>query len=147
MEESKKKPIMIGVIIACLTLTAIIIIGRRSGGGGGIDDIPEGEMIWVKCNNPNCKAEYQMGLKAYFKYMENANPMAPTLPLICKECGEPSAYRAEKCENPDCGIVFIQGSSGPGDHADRCPKCGRSKTEESRKRRKAEMEAAREAGQ
>jgi len=142
MEESKKKPIMIGVIVACLALTAIIIIGRRSG-GGGVDDIPEGEMIWVKCNNPNCKAEYQMGLKAYFKYMEeHANPMAPTAPpLICKECGEPSAYRAEKCGNPDCGIVFIQGSSGPGDFADRCPKCGRSETEEIRKARKREMTA------
>jgi len=145
MEESKKKPIMIGVIIACLALTAIIIIGRRSGGGGGIDDIPEGEMIWVKCNNPNCKAEYQMSKKAYFKYIkEHADPMASTTPpLICKECGELSAYRAEKCGNPDCGIVFIQGSSGPGEPADRCPKCGFSATEESRKRRKA----AREAGQ
>ncbi len=143
MEESKKKPIMIGVIIACLALTAIVIIGRRSGGGGGIDSIAEGEMIWAKCNNPNCKVEYQMGLKAYFKYMkEHANPVAPTAPpLICKECGEPSAYRAEKCENPDCGIVFIQGSSGPGDFVDRCPKCKQSATEESRKRRKAAMEA------
>jgi len=143
MEESKKKPVMIGVIIACLALTAIVIIGRRSGGSGGIDGIPEGEMIWAKCNNPACKAEYQMGLKAYFKYMEeHANPMAPTAPpLICKECSEPSAYRAEKCENPDCGIVFIQGSSGPGDFADRCPQCKQSATEESRKRRKAEREA------
>ncbi len=143
MEESKKKPIMIGVIIACLALTAVIIIGRRSGGGSGVDGIAAGEMTWVKCNNPSCKAEYQMGLKAYFKYMEeHANPMAPTAPpLICKECSEPSAYRAEKCENPDCGIVFIQGSSGPGDFADRCPKCKQSATEESRKRRKAAMEA------
>lgn len=143
MEESRKKPIMVGVIIACLVLAAIIIIGRRSGGSGGIDSVSNEEMIWVKCNNPSCKAEYQMGLKAYHKYMlEHANPMAPTAPpLICKECGEPSAYRAEKCENPDCGIVFIQGSSGPGDFADRCPKCKQSATEESRKRRKAEMEA------
>ena len=143
MEESKKKPIMIGVIIVCIAVAGIITYSRHSGSGGGVDGIPEGEMIWVKCNNPNCKVEYQMGLKAYFKYMEeHANPMAPTAPpLICKECGEPSAYRAEKCENPDCGIVFIQGSSGPGDFADRCPKCGQSATEESRKRRKAAMEA------
>jgi hypothetical protein len=148
MEESKKKPIMIGVIIACIAVAGIITYSRRSGGGGGIDSISDEEMTWVKCNNPNCKAEYQMGLKAYFKYMdEHGNPVAPTTPpLICKECGEPSAYRAEKCENPDCGIVFIQGISGPGEPADRCPKCKQSAMEESRKRRKAEMEAAREAG-
>ncbi len=143
MEESKKKPIMIGVIIVCIAVAGIITYSRYSGSGGGVDGIPEGEMIWVKCNNPNCKAEYQMSARAYHKYMlENANPMAPTAPpLICKECGEPSAYRAEKCENPDCGIVFIQGSSGPGDFADRCPKCGQSATEKSRNRRKAAMEA------
>ncbi len=143
MEESKKKPIMVGVIIACLVLAAIIVIGRRSGGGGGIDSISDEEMIWVKCNNPVCKAEYQMGLKAYHEYMlEHANPMAPTTPpLICKKCGESSAYRAEKCENPDCGIVFIEGSSGPETFADRCPKCKQSATEESRRRRKAAMEA------
>lgn len=136
------------VIVVCFVGAGAIAYKYifTSGGSGGIDDIPEGKMIWVKCNNPKCKAEYQMGEKAYFKYIaEHANPMAPTAPpLICKECGEPSAFRAEKCEN--CGIVFIQGSAGPGDFADRCPKCGHSKTEDSRNRRKAEMEAAREAG-
>ena len=143
MEESKKKPIMIGVIIVCLALIAIIIIGRRSGGGGGVDSISDEEMIWVKCGNNSCGAEYETGKKAYFKYInEHGNPMAPTAPaLVCEKCGEPSVYRAEKCENPDCGIVFIQGSSGPGDFADRCPKCKQSATEESRKRRRAAREA------
>jgi len=133
------------VIVVCFVGAGAIAYKYifTSGSGGGIDDIPEGNMIWAKCNNPNCKAEYQMGLKAYFKYIEeHVDPMAPTAPpLICKECGEPSVYRAEKCENPDCGIVFIQGSSGPGDFADRCPKCKQSATEESRKRRKAAREA------
>jgi hypothetical protein len=133
------------VIVVCFVGASVLAYKYifTSGSGGGIDDIPEGRMTWVKCNNPNCKAEYQMGLKAYHKYMEEhaTNPMAPAPPLICKECGKPSVYRAEKCENPDCGIVFIEGSSGPGDHADRCPKCKQSATEESRKRRKAEREA------
>ena len=139
------------VIVVCFVGAGVIAYKYifTSGSGGGIDDIPEGSMIWAKCNNPNCKAEYQTGEKAYHKYIrEHGNPMAPSAPpLICKECGEPSVYRAEKCENPDCGIVFIKGSSGQGDHADRCPKCKQSATEESRKRRKAEMEAARQAGQ
>ncbi len=139
------------VIVVCFVVSGVLAYKYifTSGSGGGIDGIAEGETTWAKCNNPDCTAEYQMGLKAYFKYMEdNANPMAPTAPpLICTKCSEKSAYRAEKCENPDCGIVFIQGSSGPGDFSDRCPKCKQSATEESRKRRKAEMEAEREAGQ
>ncbi len=136
MEEGKKKPIMIGVIVACLVLAALVTFSRRGGGGGGIEDISEEEMIWVKCNNPNCKTEYEMGKKAYFEYIqEHMDPMAMVAPpVVCKSCGEGSVYRAEKCQGPDCGIVFFRGSV-PNDFADRCPECGRSETEEIRKRR------------
>lgn len=144
MEESKKKPIMVGVIVVCLGVAAIITWSRYTGGGGGIDDIPEGNMIWAKCNNPNCKAEYQTSERAYQKYMlEHAQPMAPNAPptpMVCEKCGEQSAYRAGKCGNPDCGVVFFW-NSVPNDHADRCPECGRSETEESRKARLRERAA------
>jgi len=146
MEESKKKPIMIGVIVVCLAVAGIITYSRYSGGGGGIESISEKEMIWVKCRNPSCVAEYQMSKKAYHKYIKehpNPNPMMPIAPpLICEKCGEPSIFEAIKCANPDCGIVFFKGSV-PADHADRCPKCKQSATEESREKRKA----AREAGE
>ena len=147
MEESKKKPIMIGVIVVCLAVAVIITYSRYSGGGGGIDSISEKEMIWVKCRNPSCEAEYQNSKKAYYKYImdnPNPNPMIPTAPpLICKECGEPSVFEAVKCANPDCGVVFFSGISGPTDHADRCPKCGQSKIEESRRARLKERAAGR----
>ena len=138
MEESRKKPIMIGVIVACLGLAALITFSRRAGSGGGIEDISPEEMIWVKCNNPDCKAEYEMGKQDYFKYVqEHIDPMAMVAPpVVCKTCGKASCYRAEKCQNPDCGKVFFRGSV-PNDFADRCPECGRSETEESRKRRAA----------
>jgi len=138
MEESKKKPIMIGVIVVCLAVAGIITWSRHGGGGGGVDSISDEEMIWVKCNNPACKAEYQTSKKGYLKYVsDHANPMAPTAPaLICEKCGEPSVFRAEKCMNPDCGIVFLRGVV-PNDFADRCPECGRSETEEIRKRRRS----------
>lgn len=136
MEESRKKLIMVIVTIACLALAAVITYSRYSGSGNTIDNIPESEMIWVKCANKDCGAEYQMGKKEYFKEIEkHLNPMAPTAPpLICKECGEPSIYRAEKCEK--CGKVFFRGSV-PNDFPDRCPYCGYSKTEASRKQRTA----------
>ncbi len=106
---------------------------------GGIGGIPDDAMKWVKCNDPACKADYEMGLKTYYKELQenmNPNPMAtsPTA-LTCKECNKRSLYGAEKCANTDCGTVFIEGISGPDDFADRCPDCGKSETQESRKRR------------
>lgn len=138
MEDSKKKPIMIAVIVVCLAVAGWVAL-RGGGSDGGPDSIPEGDLQWVKCNNKACNAEYEMSKREYYKQLEaniNPNPMAtgPT-PVTCKECGEPSLFAAEKCANPDCGAIFIQGSAGPNDYSDRCPKCGRSEVEERMKRR------------
>jgi len=132
------------IIVVCFVAAAVIAYKYifTSDTGGGIEDISPEEMMWVKCNNPNCKAEYEMGKKNFFKQIEKkmqANPMAAmgmTPPLVCKECDKESVLKAEKCQNPDCGIVFLYGSV-PNDFGDRCPECGRSETEESRERRKA----------
>jgi len=112
--------------------------GPSSPRSSGIESIPETDMIWVKCKNSDCKAAYQMGKRAYFKYIEeNMDPMAMVAPpLVCEKCAKKSIYRAEKCVNQDCGIVFLRGSV-PNDFADRCPACGNSNTEEQRKRRRA----------
>jgi hypothetical protein len=133
MEGSRKKPIMIGVIVVCLAVAGLITFARR-GGGTGIDSIPASELTWVKCNNPACNAEYQMSKQEYFKERQKRlNPAARTVPPItCKECGKESLYQADKC--PNCGTIFILGSV-PNDFADRCPKCKHSATEDSRKRR------------
>lgn len=125
---------MIGVIVVCLIVAGLVTFARRGGGGTGIDSIPDEKMTWVKCNNPSCKAEYEMSEKEFFKEMEGRfNPMARTTPaLTCKECGKDSLFRAVKC--PYCGTVFFR-DSVPNDLFDRCPKCGKSATEESRKQR------------
>ena len=133
------------VALACLVV-ALPVVYWGSGwlfgtgsSGGGVDSISSEEMTWVKCNNPSCKAEYEMGLKDYHKAVEerlDPTAMMSAPPLVCEECGEPSIFRAEKCENSDCGIVFFRGAV-PNDFADRCPECKISATEESRKRRKA----------
>jgi hypothetical protein len=135
MEDSRKKPIMIGVIVVCLVVAGLITFARRGGGGGSINSIPEGDMTWVKCNNPDCKAEYQMSKREFYKQQkERFNPMARTAPpLVCKECGKDSLYMAIKCQN--CGAVFIEGISGQNDFSDRCPVCKHSATEDSRKSR------------
>ncbi len=138
MEESKRKPIMIGVIVVCLAVAGLITYFTYSGGSsGGIEDIPAEEMMWVKCSNKACNAEYQINKRDYYQFLkEHANPLGSAPPMACKKCGKESIYAAEKCGNPQCGIVFFE-NSVPGDFADRCPKCGRSETEEIRKKRLA----------
>jgi hypothetical protein len=137
MEESRKKPIMIAVIVVCLGVAAFITF-RGRGGGDGLDDIPDDAMVWVKCNNPSCNAEYEMNEKEYYRQMKEQpfDPDAPSAPpLTCEKCGKPSLYLAMKCGNPACGIVFFKGAAGSNDFPDRCPKCRISKMEEERKRR------------
>ncbi|MHC4323934.1 MAG: hypothetical protein ACYSUX_06650 [Planctomycetota bacterium] len=140
MEDSKKKPIMIGVIIVCLVIAGLVTFARRGGSGSGIEGIPDDEMTWVKCGNKSCNAEYEMGKKQYLKAMqERFNPMARTAPpLTCETCGKESIFQAMKCANPACGAIFFR-DSVPNDHFDRCTKCGQSETEEIRERRKREM--------
>lgn len=135
MEDSKKKPIMIAVIIVCLGVAGAVTFMRSGGGGGSINDIPDDKMVWVKCNNPQCKAEYEMGEKTYYKTVqERTDPRSLATPaLICEKCGKASVYKAFKC--PYCGVVFFAGSV-PNDFADRCPECKKSETEEIRKARK-----------
>jgi hypothetical protein len=135
MEESRKKPIMIAVIVVCLGVAAFITF-RGRGGGDALDDIPGDAMVWVKCNNPSCNAEYEMNEREYRKLMREQlfDPDAPSPPLTCEKCGKPSLYAAVKCGNPACGIVFFKGAV-PNDFEDRCPKCKVSKMEEERKQR------------
>lgn len=129
MDNSKKKPVMIGAIVACLVV-AVVVTYMNSGTSSDIGSMKRGQLTWVKCNNPDCKAEYQMDKKDYFEYLqENATGMS-TPALVCKECGEESVYQAVKCEK--CGLIFTSGSV-PNDFSDRCPECKYSKIEDSRK--------------
>ena len=139
MDDSKKKPIMIAVILVCLGVAGAVTFLRSGGGSGTIDDIPDEKMTWVKCNNPQCKAEYEMPEKQYYKEIQErtTGSMAMMTPaLICQKCGKASVYKAYKCTNPECGIVFLA-NSVPNDFADRCPKCKHSETEAIREARKA----------
>jgi len=112
--------------------------------GMGLDELKRGVKYWVKCVNSECGHMWQMDRKDYFQYLrQHQDPMSLAAPaIVCPTCSRESGYRAEKCQN--CGLVFVRGGI-PHDFADRCPQCGRSKTEDDRKAsRKAEREAARE---
>ena len=137
MDESQKKNLMIGIIVVCLAVGGYLVYANLSGGGGsGINSIDADEKVWVKCTNKDCQAEFEMNKREYLETVEELvrqNPMASYTPVKCEKCGNNSALEAMKC--PYCGTVFITGRNS-NDYPDRCPKCKKSATEESRNERK-----------
>jgi len=132
MDEAKKKPLMIGLIVVCLVVAVAVTIKTWSPDNRGVPGSLKEEPMWVMCRNPACKATYEMSMYDYYKTIEDylaAHPgiqIAP--PLKCKECGKNSIYAAVKCEK--CGNIFEKALK-PGDFEDRC-KCGFSLIEKQR---------------
>ncbi|UCF43290.1 MAG: hypothetical protein JSV99_12090 [Planctomycetota bacterium] len=147
---NKKKLFMILIIIVCFALAAAITYKKdadyrkETAKRAGIETIDPNDLIWVKCTNTECNAEYETGKRAYFQYLQDNPPSPaqftammqdpmknPTPGLICNECEQETAYRAEKCEK--CALVFVRGAVRH-DFADRCTACSYSKTEDLRKK-------------
>jgi hypothetical protein len=133
-----KNRIYIAVIVMSIALAGLIFYMTHSASPGSIESLKRGELMWVKCNNPDCGEAYRIDKRDYFLQIEErmrAHPVSlQTPPLICEKCGQESVFRAEKCEK--CGRIFFSGAV-PNDFLDRCPDCGYSKTEAIRKARKA----------
>jgi len=137
MEESRKKMIKIGTIVVCLALATVVFIKHSKRGPRGLTSIPRGDVVWVKCSNPQCGAVYQMNKREFLEKVEerSAGGSPATAPLVtCKECQELSARWAVKCEK--CGVVFFYGANR-NDFPDRCPECGYSKRENMRRQQTA----------
>lgn len=138
MDEAQKKPIMIGIVVVCLVAAGIITVMTRKGNPAD-SGVAKDETLWIKCNNPACKQEYEKNARTFYDLLNAAyNPLSEEDQppgITCDRCGEPSAFRAEKCGNPSCGIVFFRGVMGDRDFVDRCPKCKFSAREEELKQR------------
>jgi predicted Zn-ribbon and HTH transcriptional regulator len=132
MKQGTKKVVMTCIIVGCLAAAGIITYRSTRGSRRGIETVKRGQLIWVKCNNPDCGAAYQMDRRDYFEALEAlSQPGEMSIPpLLCEKCGEQSVYRAVKCEK--CGHLFFY-TIKPGDFADRCPECGFSKIEGQRR--------------
>lgn len=142
MEESRKKMIKISIIVVCLALAAIVFTMHSKRGPRGLASIPRGDIVWIKCKNPQCGAEYQMSKREFLELVEErvanmAGSPASAPPVACKECRELSARRAVKCEK--CGHVFFYGANR-NDFPDRCPECGYSKRENMRREQTARQD-------
>jgi len=71
MEESRKKPIMIAVIVVCFGVAAAITLRGR----GPSDDVSSDETIWVKCANRACGHSFETNAKEYYKFQQDTyNP-------------------------------------------------------------------------
>ena len=127
MDDSKKKTLMLVVIISCLVLVCIISFARRSNRNQGIESIKRGDFIWMMCSNPQCNAEYQIDKKDYLEYVYKNIKGIITPAMPCEKCNRESAYKAYKCEK--CGTIFCSGSVQYA-ASDTCPECGFSKVEE-----------------
>ena len=122
MANSRKKFFISIITLGCIVL-AVFISYKTWSQKSGMDGLERGTMIWVKCNNPDCKAEYQMDNVDYHTALkENMSAESfRTPPILCRECAKNSVEKAIKCDN--CGLVFFYGAVR-GDYADKCPKCG-----------------------
>ena len=131
------KPLMVGLVVLCLVLAVGAYIYMLPEEGGGISDLA-GNMIWAKCNNPDCNAEISID-EAEFRTAvgeeKQKNPLFPgDPPVACKQCAQISLLEAVKCPQAECGAVFFRGELGPTEFRDKCPKCSFSATQELRKK-------------
>ncbi len=131
MDEAKRKPIMIGIIVVCLGLAAYITFG--GGGAQKIEETPEDAMVWMKCVNPRCNSGttvFELNKREYQAFQKEHIEEETTPPLDCQKCGKLSAFLAKAC--PKCGNVFMSGEAGRTEISDRCPKCKYSAREEAK---------------
>ena len=101
MEESTKKPIMIGIAVIVIIIAGILTFKRSGGSGGSFDGLKQGEKtVLLKCSEPSCGHAFEMDMREYFEWVQKKSPprslTAP--PFACPKCGEETAYRALKDE-------------------------------------------------
>ncbi|MHC4187865.1 MAG: hypothetical protein ACYST2_00530 [Planctomycetota bacterium] len=130
---SMSKPVMVIVLVACLVLAVVVYVAMLPDDQGDYTQLA-GVNIWVKCNNPDCNAEYEID-KAEFRGFileeKKQNPMFPgDPPVACNQCNQQSLLEAVQC--PKCNTLFFRGELGAGHFKDECPQCGHSDTKEQR---------------
>ena len=112
MEESTKKPIMIGIAVIILIVAGMLIFKRSGGSGSGVGDLKRGERtVWLKCSDPNCGNVFEADMREYFEWVrEKAPPRSFAVPpMTCQECEKDTAVRVLKDE--ETGEVYLRGES------------------------------------
>ena len=134
MVEDKKKVVMVVIVVVCLGLAAVIAVINFGGGGGGGGGAGAAGPVSMLCVNPDCGHIFEMTMEERREQMlakgrAAMRRMGGPPASNCPQCGEESAYQANKCSK--CNTVFIADYTS-GDFADRCPECSYSAIEERR---------------
>ena len=114
----------------CLVLAGAITVVTQRGKRRVI--APTG-LVTLMCLNDECERIFELSQD---EFSEEINKMGipleggGTTMIICQECGQQSALRARTCQK--CEAVFIPIPTQD-DYHDRCPECGFSAIEDSRK--------------
>ena len=142
MDDTGKKKLRIGIIIASLTLAAVITYVTSSGGDSGGSNRGS-RVIYIMCDNQDCpESEYEVSTEQYREMMQAVQspedrltgPMMGPMALECKNCSQETAYMSQKCE--ECETFFsIDYDGASDDYPDRCPECGFSRIEEGQSNR------------
>ena len=124
MDEAKKKPVMIGIIVVCLVAAVGISYFTRDNTTN-----PKG------ANNPrpfictNCGADFELTPEEVKEEVMALGPAARMMQVFdCPECSEKAAVPAYRCAK--CEIVFAPSEAEDARYTDRCPECGYSAFEE-----------------
>jgi DNA-directed RNA polymerase subunit M/transcription elongation factor TFIIS len=126
MEESRKKIFMLGIIAISVISAGSITFLTMFKNSGHLNKL-KGQIVWLKCRNPECNYTSEMDMKDYYEQLQENTTR--TTALLCPKCGQRSLYEAIKCEK--CGNIFFV-DRYKRDYFDRCPKCGFSKEEQQR---------------
>ena len=123
MDEAKKKPFMIGIIVVCLVAAV------------GISYFTRDNTTSKAPNNPrpffctNCGADFELTPEEVKEQVMALGPAARMMQLFdCPDCGEKAAVTAFRCAK--CEIVFAPSEAEDARYTDRCPECGYSAFEE-----------------
>ncbi len=126
MDDDKRKPVMIGIIITCIVLAVGVTICTST--GGGTDSSDTAGSFLLLCTE--CNESFKMSRNELRTEMLQATGGAPvgvveqTPAIACKSCGKNAAQLAIKCKSKSCEAVFIRDPQ-----ADFCPECGYSDEE------------------
>ncbi len=134
MDENKKKIVMIVIVVACLALAGAIAV-INFGGGGSTSSAAAQEAQPMLCVNPDCGHVFEMTMEERREKMRErgrTTRRGGPIAFACPQCGEESAYQANKCSK--CSTVFIPDYTTD-DVPDRCPECGYSDIEERRQKK------------
>ncbi|MBW8002351.1 MAG: hypothetical protein FVQ80_10070 [Planctomycetes bacterium] len=130
MDEDKAKLVKIIISVACVVIAVVLffVFNGSSGGSGKVDINTK----YILCDAEECGASQKFTKEEYYDFLRESGVdprTAQYAALPCPECGEETAYKANKC--PKCQTIFLYDPEAE-DYKDRCPNpdCGYSWEEE-----------------